>query len=118
MSEGLRGIEAGKTSICTVGNTGDGLHYRGYDVLDLSEKCIFEEVCYLLLHGNLPNKNQLEIFTNKIVQKRSIPDSLKIILETIPTSSIIPVNTFLLISRNEKENRHVKAFKLPLPSGL
>ena len=84
MSEGLRGIEAGKTSICTVGNTGDGLHYRGYDVLDLSEKCIFEEVCYLLLHGNLPNKNQLEIFTNKIVQKRSIPDSLKIILETIP----------------------------------
>ena len=48
MSKGLRGIEAGTTSICTVGETGDDLHYRGYDVVDLSEHCIFEEVCYLL----------------------------------------------------------------------
>ena len=56
MSKGLRGIEAGTTSICTVGETGDDLHYRGYDVVDLSEHCIFEEVCYLLLHGDLPNK--------------------------------------------------------------
>ena len=47
MSKGLRGIEAGITSICTVGETGDDLHYRGYDIVDLSEHCIFEEVCYL-----------------------------------------------------------------------
>ena len=65
MSKGLRGIEAGTTSICTVGETGDDLHYRGYDVVDLSEHCIFEEVCYLLLHGDLPNKDQLKSFTKK-----------------------------------------------------
>ena len=84
MSKGLRGIEAGTTSICTVGETGDDLHYRGYDVVDLSEHCIFEEVCYLLLQGNLPNGEQLKSFTNNIISKRSLPDSLKIVLETIP----------------------------------
>ena len=84
MSKGLRGIEAGTTSICTVGETGDDLHYRGYDVVDLSEHCIFEEVCYLLLHGDLPNKDQLKSFTNNIISKRSLPDSLKVVLETIP----------------------------------
>ena len=84
MSKGLRGIEAGTTSICTVGETGDDLHYRGYDVVDLSEHCIFEEVCYLLLHGDLPNKDQLKSFTNNIISKRSLPESLKVVLETIP----------------------------------
>ena len=54
------------------------------DVVDLSEHCIFEEVCYLLLHGDLPNKDQLKSFTNNIISKRSLPDSLKIVLETIP----------------------------------
>ena len=77
MSKGLRGIEAGTTSICTVGETGDDLHYRGYDVVDLSEHCIFEEVCYLLLHGDLPNKDQLKSFTNNIISKRSLPRIIK-----------------------------------------
>ena len=50
-SKGLRGVEAGSTSICTVGENGKGLLYRGYDVVDLSKDCIFEEICYLLLYG-------------------------------------------------------------------
>tara|TARA_B110000438_G_scaffold55972_1_gene56041 strand:- start:35508 stop:36617 length:1110 start_codon:yes stop_codon:yes gene_type:complete len=87
MSKGLRGIEAGITSICTVGETGDDLHYRGYDIVDLSEHCIFEEVCYLLLYGKLPNNDKLKSFTDNIISKRSLPNSLKIILQKIPQDS-------------------------------
>ena len=83
-SKGLRGVEAGSTSICTVGENGKGLLYRGYDVVDLSEDCIFEEICYLLLYGKLPNKFELKEFVDEIISKRNLPDSLKNVLEKIP----------------------------------
>ena len=92
MSKGLRGIEAGTTSICTVGETGDDLHYRGYDVVDLSEHCIFEEVCYLLLQGDLPNKDQLKSFTNNIISKRSLPEVVKDFAEKITKKNISLIN--------------------------
>ncbi len=84
MSKGLRGIEAGKTSICTVGETESDLLYRGYNVTDLSQNCVFEEVCFLLLNGKLPNSLELKDFTKKIFLKRHIPKSLISVLEKIP----------------------------------
>ena len=87
MSKGLRGIEAGKTSICTVGETESDLLYRGYNVTDLSQNCVFEEVCFLLLNGKLPNSLELKDFTKKIFLKRHIPKSLISVLEKIPNET-------------------------------
>ncbi len=69
-SSGLRGQVAGRTSICTVGQSGDGLHYRGYSVEELAQKCSFEEVAYLLIKGELPNQSQLEAFNAQIIDYR------------------------------------------------
>jgi len=84
MSKGLRGIEAGETSICTVGETENDLLYRGYNVIDLSQNCVFEEVCFLLLNGKLPNSSELKGFTKNIFSKRTIPESLISVLQKIP----------------------------------
>ncbi len=83
-SSGLRGQVAGRTSICTVGQSGDGLHYRGYSVEELAQKCSFEEVAYLLIKGELPNQSQLEAFNAQIIDYRGLPDTLKTTLEAIP----------------------------------
>lgn len=82
-SGGLVGIVAGKTAISSVGK-GNGLKYRGYDIYNLSEQCQFEEVAYLLIHGELPAVNQLNSFRDEIVSGRSIPAPLKTILQNIP----------------------------------
>ena len=74
---GLRGQVAGQTSLCTVGKTGSGLTYRGYDISILAEKAKFEEVAYLLLHGELPNQEQLNNFLSKIISLRNLPQELK-----------------------------------------
>ena len=68
----LAGINAGTSSICTVGHTGNDLHYRGYDIIDLADKCSFEEVAYLLIYGELPNVQQKEAFLNAEKSKRNI----------------------------------------------
>ena len=81
---GLRGQSAGETALCTVGQEGTGLTYRGYDVRDLAEKCQFEEVAYLLLYGELPNRTQLEDYKKRLMSKRELPQSLKSVLEQIP----------------------------------
>ena len=86
-NKGLRGVDAGETSICTVGEKSDGLHYRGYDVVDLSENCSFEEVAYLLLYKKLPNKDELRKFKSRLKSKRYIPEQLKEVLERIPKSN-------------------------------
>ncbi|MBS9779333.1 MAG: 2-methylcitrate synthase [Moraxellaceae bacterium] len=83
-SSGLRGQVAGRTSICTVGQSGDGLHYRGYSVEELAEKCSFEEVAYLLIKGKLPTQAELDKFNGKIIEYRGLPDALKTTLEAIP----------------------------------
>ncbi|MFY3773176.1 bifunctional 2-methylcitrate synthase/citrate synthase [Marinobacter salsuginis] len=81
---GLRGQVAGETALCTVGKSGAGLTYRGYDIADLAEKAQFEEIAYLLLRGKLPNRQELDAYTKKLQSLRGLPDALKTVLEQIP----------------------------------
>ncbi|WP_372957167.1 2-methylcitrate synthase [Marinobacter sp.] len=81
---GLRGQVAGETALCTVGKSGAGLTYRGYDIADLAEKAQFEEIAYLLLRGKLPNRKELDEYTKKLQSLRGLPDALKTVLEQIP----------------------------------
>ena len=81
---GLRGQVAGETALCTVGKTGTGLTYRGYDVTDLAANAQFEEVAYLLLRGKLPNQAELNAYKAKLKSLRNLPDALKLVLEQIP----------------------------------
>ena len=81
---GLRGQVAGKTALSTVGVSGSGLTYRGYDVKDLAEKCEFEEVAYLILKGTLPTADQLAAYKTKLQGLRGLPEALKDVLERIP----------------------------------
>ena len=68
----LAGVNAGATAICTVGHTGNDLHYRGYDIIELAKQATFEEVAYLLIHGELPNQNQLKAYHQKLKTLREI----------------------------------------------
>ena len=81
---GLRGQVAGETALCTVGKTGTGLTYRGYDITDLADNAQFEEVAYLLLRGKLPNQAELDTYKAKLKSLRTLPDALKLVLEQIP----------------------------------
>lgn len=84
---GLRGQVAGKTALSTVGKSGAGLTYRGYDVQDLAEHCQFEEVAYLILYGELPTQAQLDAYKTKLKGLRSLPQALKEVLESIPADA-------------------------------
>lgn len=84
---GLRGQVAGKTALSTVGKSGSGLTYRGYDVKELAEKCQFEEVAYLILKGQLPTQAQLDEYKAKLKTLRTLPDPLKEVLERIPADA-------------------------------
>lgn len=81
---GLRGQVAGETALCTVGKSGAGLTYRGYEIADLAEKAQFEEIAYLLLRGKLPNRKELVAYKQKLQSLRGLPDALKTVLEQIP----------------------------------
>lgn len=81
---GLAGVSAGSTALCTVGQEGAGLTYRGYDIYDLADNASFEEVAYLLLHGKAPTQAELDGYIKKIVSLRGLPDVLKTVLEMIP----------------------------------
>ncbi len=84
---GLRGQVAGETALCTVGKTGAGLTYRGYDITDLAENAQFEEVAHLLLRGHLPNTQELADYKAKLKSLRALPDALKSALELIPADA-------------------------------
>jgi 2-methylcitrate synthase len=84
---GLRGQVAGETALCTVGKTGTGLTYRGYDISVLAEQASFEEVAHLLLRGHLPNQAELDAYVSKIKGLRDLPQELKDVLERIPASA-------------------------------
>jgi len=86
-SVALSGVTAGTTALCTVGRTGNDLHYRGYDILDIAECCEFEEVAYLLVHGKLPNAAELKAYKTKLKSMRSLPASVKEALEQLPASA-------------------------------
>lgn len=81
---GLRGQVAGKTALSTVGQSGSGLTYRGYDVQDLAENCQFEEVAYLILKGKLPNQAELDEYKARLKSMRGLPQALKEVLERLP----------------------------------
>ena len=84
---GLAGVTAGQTALCTVGEEGSGLTYRGYDIADLVDNASFEEVAYLLLHGKLPTQAELDSYIAKIKAQRGLPDALKTVLEMVPADA-------------------------------
>ncbi|AAO11076.1 2-methylcitrate synthase [Vibrio vulnificus] len=84
---GLRGQSAGSTALCTVGKTGTGLTYRGYDITDLANHAQFEEVAYLLLRGHLPTQQELDAYKTRLIGLRGLPVELKQALELIPASA-------------------------------
>lgn len=86
-SVALSGIPAGNTAICTVGQSGDELHYRGYNLKDFAEAAAFEEVAYLLLRGSWPNKEELLAYKSKLRSMCDLPDSVCTVLEALPASA-------------------------------
>ncbi|AVG17117.1 MULTISPECIES: bifunctional 2-methylcitrate synthase/citrate synthase [Chromobacteriaceae] len=86
-SVALSGVAAGNTALCTVGRSGNDLHYRGYDILDLADKAEFEEVAYLLVHGKLPNQAELAGYKKKLKSLRGLPASVKAVLEALPAGA-------------------------------
>ena len=86
-SVALSGIAAGNTALCTVGRIGNDLHYRGYDILDMAEHAEFEEIAYLLVHGKLPTRAELDAYHRKLASLRGIPAALKAVLEQIPAAA-------------------------------
>jgi len=86
-SVALSGTIAGNTALCTVGKTGNDLHYRGYDIHDLAAHCEFEEVAYLLIHGHLPNNSELIAYKNKLKALRGLPLQVKQVLESLPAAA-------------------------------
>ena len=86
-SVALSGVTAGNTALCTVGKTGNDLHYRGYDILDVAQSCEFEEIAHLLVHGKLPTSDELRAYKNKLLALRGLPANVKAVLEALPASS-------------------------------
>jgi len=86
-SVALSGVPAGNTALCTVGRTGNDLHYRGYDILDFAEDAEFEEIAYLLVHGKLPTVAELAGYKRKLKALRGLPASVQDILECIPANT-------------------------------
>jgi 2-methylcitrate synthase len=86
-SVALSGVTAGNTALCTVGKTGNDLHYRGYDILDVADACEFEEIAHLLVHGKLPTVAELHAYKAKLKALRGLPANVKAALEWLPASS-------------------------------
>ncbi|HEY1609658.1 MAG TPA: 2-methylcitrate synthase [Paraburkholderia sp.] len=86
-SVALSGVTAGNTALCTVGRTGNDLHYRGYDILELAGNCQFEEIAYLLVYGKLPNAAELAAYKTRLKALRGLPANLKAALEWVPASA-------------------------------
>jgi len=86
-SVALSGVAAGNTALCTVGVTGNDLHYRGYDILEIATTCEFEEIAYLLIHGKLPTRAELETYKAKLKSLRGISAAVRLALETLPAAA-------------------------------
>jgi 2-methylcitrate synthase len=86
-SVALSGVEAGSTALCTVGRSGNDLHYRGYDILDIAEQCEFEEIAHLLVHERLPTRAELAAYKRRLKDLRELPEPVKAALERIPGSA-------------------------------
>ncbi|TCO69459.1 bifunctional 2-methylcitrate synthase/citrate synthase [Rhodovulum euryhalinum] len=86
-SVALSGVVAGNTALCSVGRTGNDLHYRGYDILDIAEACDFEEIAHLLIHGHLPTAAELTAYRTKLRRLRGLPAAVRQTLEAIPAAT-------------------------------
>ncbi|MBU6270825.1 MAG: 2-methylcitrate synthase [Betaproteobacteria bacterium] len=86
-SVALSGVTAGNTALCTVGRTGNDLHYRGYDILDIADVAEFEEIAHLLVHGKLPNRAELAAYKARLRAMRGIPAAVKTVLECLPAGT-------------------------------
>ena len=86
-SVALSGVVAGNTALCTVGRTGNDLHYRGYDILDVAEACEFEEIAFLLVHERLPDAAELAAYKSKLRGLRGIPAAVRLVLEQVPPAT-------------------------------
>ena len=86
-SVALSGVVAGNTALCTVGRTGNDLHYRGYDILDIAGECEFEEIAHLLIHEKLPTRAELIAYKTRLASMRGLPAAVKSALETLPAST-------------------------------
>ena len=86
-SVALSGVTAGNTALCTVGRTGNDLHYRGYDILEIAGRCEFEEIAYLLIHGKLPTRIELDAYKTRLASLRGLPATLRSALEVLPAAT-------------------------------
>ncbi|MFX7140058.1 citrate/2-methylcitrate synthase, partial [Acinetobacter baumannii] len=86
-SVALSGVTAGNTALCTVGVSGNDLHYRGYDILEIAQTCEFEEIAYLLLYGKLPTRAELDGYKAKLKSLRGLPAAVRLALETLPAAA-------------------------------
>src|ERR1700755_1808689 len=86
-SVALSGVVAGNTALCTVGRTGNDLHYRGYDILEIATTCEFEEIAYLLIYGKLPTRAELTSYKAKLKSLRGLPATVRAALEALPAAS-------------------------------
>ncbi len=84
---GLSGVTAGNTALCTVGRSGNDLHYRGYNILDVADTCEFAEIAHLLIHGHLPTRGELDDYKAKLKSMRGLPSALKTALEALPPAT-------------------------------
>jgi 2-methylcitrate synthase len=86
-SVALSGVVAGNTALCTVGRTGNDLHYRGYDILEVAEACEFEEIAHLLVHERLPTATELKRYRTKLQSLRGLPAPVRAVLEALPATA-------------------------------
>src|SRR5688572_11590955 len=86
-SVALSGVVAGNTALCTVGRTGNDLHYRGYDILEVAEACEFEEIAHLLVHERLPTVAELAAYRAKLKSLRGLPGAVRAALEALPATA-------------------------------
>jgi 2-methylcitrate synthase len=86
-SVALSGVAAGNTALCSVGKSGNDLHYRGYDILDVADSCEFEEIAYLLVHGKLPTAAELKGYKARLRMLRGLPQAVRLALEALPAAS-------------------------------
>ena len=107
---GLRGVNVGTTEICPVGEEDFHLSYRGYLIEDLARNCTFEEVSYLLIYDDLPNKDQLSEWTSRLSENRFLPEPLKRILDTLPKDAhpMIQFNSAILAIRKSGKYQEIQ----------
>jgi len=109
-SVALSGVTAGNTALCTVGRTGNDLHYRGYDILDMADVAEFEEIAYLLVHGKLPTRDELAAYHRKLASMRGLPPPVRAMLEQIPRGAhpmdVMRTGVSMLGSLMPEDERH------------